>query len=150
MKKKYLIVVADYYKEISSGLLISAQNLIPKSNIIKIIKDRFKIPVIAYQVSGEYSIIGISIFAVIIAVLARFTAVSIPILLLNPIIKRERGEIMILTWAGLKGGISIALALSLPDMEVKPVIIAAAYTVVVFSILIQGLSIERLIKNFHE
>ena len=99
--------------------------------------------------SGEYSIIGISIFAVIIAVLARFTAVSIPILLLNPIIKRERGEIMILTWAGLKGGISIALALSLPEMEVKPVIIAAAYTVVVFSILIQGLSIERLIKNFH-
>ena len=63
--------------------------------------------------------------------------------------ERERGEIMILTWAGLKGGISIALALSLPDMEVKPVIIAAAYTVVVFSILIQGLSIERLIKNFH-
>ena len=100
--------------------------------------------------SAEYSIIGISIFAVIIAVLARFTAVSIPILLLNPIIKRERGEIMILTWAGLKGGISIALALSVPDMEVKPVIVAAAYTVVVFSILIQGLSIERLIKNFHE
>ena len=57
---------------------------------------------------------------------------------------------MILTWAGLKGGISIALALSLPEMEVKPVIVAAAYTVVVFSILIQGLSIERLIKNFHE
>ena len=47
MKKKYLIVVADYYKEISSGLLISAQNLIPKSNIIKIIKvpGVFEIPV---------------------------------------------------------------------------------------------------------
>jgi|TARA_S200000501_G_scaffold41247_1_gene33589 6,7-dimethyl-8-ribityllumazine synthase len=47
MKKKYLIVVADYYREISSGLLISAQNLIPKSNIIKIIKvpGVFEIPV---------------------------------------------------------------------------------------------------------
>tara|TARA_B100001559_G_C16297869_1_gene528193 strand:+ start:126 stop:515 length:390 start_codon:yes stop_codon:yes gene_type:complete len=47
MKRKYLIVIADYYKEISSGLLISAQNLIPKSNIIKIIKvpGVFEIPV---------------------------------------------------------------------------------------------------------
>jgi len=47
MKRKYLIVIADYYKEISSGLLISAQNLIPKLNIIKIIKvpGVFEIPV---------------------------------------------------------------------------------------------------------
>ena len=56
---------------------------------------------------------------------------------------------MILTWAGLKGGISIALALSLPDMEFKPLIITAVYTVVVFSILIQGLSIGKLISNIH-
>ena len=37
MKKKYLIVIADYYKDISKGLLTSALSLIPKSNIIKII-----------------------------------------------------------------------------------------------------------------
>ena len=40
MKKKYLIVVADYYKDIAQGLLDSALNLIPKSNIIKILKDQ--------------------------------------------------------------------------------------------------------------
>ena len=47
MKKKYLIVIADYYKEISVGLLISAQKIIPKSSIIKIIKvpGVFEIPV---------------------------------------------------------------------------------------------------------
>ena len=47
MKKKYLIVVADYYKDIAKGLLDSALKLIPKSNIIKIIKvpGVFEIPV---------------------------------------------------------------------------------------------------------
>ena len=47
MKKKYLIVVADYYKDISKGLLDSALNLIPKSSVIKIIKvpGVFEIPV---------------------------------------------------------------------------------------------------------
>ncbi|MED5531159.1 MAG: sodium:proton antiporter, partial [Pseudomonadota bacterium] len=56
----------------------------------------------------------------------------------------------ILTWAGLKGGISIALALSLPDMESKPMIVTAAYSVVVFSILIQGLTIEKVINRIHK
>ena len=47
MNKKYLIVVADYYKDISIGLLESAQNLIPKSSSVKIIKvpGVFEIPV---------------------------------------------------------------------------------------------------------
>ena len=47
MKKKYLIVVADYYKDIAKGLLDSALNLIPKSNIVKIVRvpGVFEIPV---------------------------------------------------------------------------------------------------------
>tara|TARA_B100000941_G_C28347842_1_gene470206 strand:- start:389 stop:778 length:390 start_codon:yes stop_codon:yes gene_type:complete len=47
MKKKYLIVIADYYKEISNGLLSSALSLIPKSNVLKIITvpGVFEIPV---------------------------------------------------------------------------------------------------------
>jgi len=55
-----------------------------------------------------------------------------------------------LTWAGLRGGISVALALALPsDMVEKPLILTATYAVVVFTILIQGLSIERLIRRFY-
>jgi len=99
--------------------------------------------------SSDLSILGISIICVFVAVVARLLAVSIPLNLLNPIIAKEKGEILILTWAGLRGGISIALALSLPDMEIKPIIVTATYAVVVFSILIQGLTIESLIKRYH-
>ena len=99
--------------------------------------------------SSDLSILGISVICVFVAVVARLLAVSIPLNLLNPIIAKEKGEILILTWAGLRGGISIALALSLPYMEIKPIIVTATYAVVVFSILIQGLTIERLIKRYH-
>lgn len=99
--------------------------------------------------SADLNILSLSIICVIVAVLARLMAVSLPLNLLNPIIAKEKGEILILTWAGLKGGISIALALSLPDSEIKPIILTATYAVVVFSILIQGLTIESLIKRFH-
>ena len=99
--------------------------------------------------SADLNILSLSIICVIVAVLARLIAVSLPLNLLNPIIAKEKGEILILTWAGLKGGISIALALSLPDSEFKPIILTATYAVVVFSILIQGLTIESLINRFH-
>ena len=99
--------------------------------------------------SADLNILSLSIICVIVAVLARLMAVSLPLNLLNPIIAKEKGEILILTWAGLKGGISIALALSLPDSEIKPIILTATYAVVVFSILIQGLTIESLINRFH-
>ena len=72
-------------------------------------------------------------------------AVSVPLQILSPVIEKRRGDITILTWAGLRGGISVALALSLPDIGAKPLILTATYTVVVFSILIQGLTIEKVI-----
>ena len=100
--------------------------------------------------SANLNIISLSIVAVVVAVFARFIAVFIPLQFLSALIKKEPGEIQILTWAGLRGGISIALALSLPDIEIKPLIVTATYGVVIFSILIQGLTIERLIKRFHK
>ena len=56
MKKKYLIVIADYYKEISKGLLKSAKDLIPKSNLIKVINvpGVFEIPVIIAKNIKKY------------------------------------------------------------------------------------------------
>ena len=108
---------------------------------------------IGFQVlalSNDIKVWLISGVAVIVAVLARFIAVSIPLTFISTLIAKERGEIVILTWAGLKGGISIALALSLPDIESKPIIVTAAYAVVVFSILIQGLTIEKVINRIHK
>ena len=100
--------------------------------------------------STNFGILGVSVISVFVAVTARLIAVSLPLHLLSPIIQKEKGEITILTWAGLRGGISIALALSLPDIEIKSLILTATYTVVVFSILIQGLTIEKLIKRIHD
>jgi len=52
-----------------------------------------------------------------------------------------------LTWAGVRGGISVALALSIPDSSDKPVILAATYAVVLFSIIVQG-STLGLVANW--
>ncbi|MEZ4852508.1 MAG: cation:proton antiporter [Bacteroidia bacterium] len=55
---------------------------------------------------------------------------------------------LIMTWGGLRGGISIALALSLSEEMNREMFLVLAYIVVVFSILVQGLSIERVIRRF--
>jgi CPA1 family monovalent cation:H+ antiporter len=49
-----------------------------------------------------------------------------------------------MTWGGLKGGVSVALALSLPDSDWTPMILTATYVVVVFSIVVQGLTVAPL------
>ncbi len=60
----------------------------------------------------------------------------------------ERGTIRILTWAGLRGGISVALSLSLPPGPERDTLIAVTYTIMAFSILVQGLTVGPLIKRF--
>ncbi|MCB1358333.1 MAG: cation:proton antiporter, partial [Maritimibacter sp.] len=82
--------------------------------------------------------------AVGLALVARLAAVALPVLMLKPFRSFSQGTIAIMTWGGLKGGISVALALSLPDSEWKPVILAATYVVVLFSIIVQGLTVARV------
>ncbi len=60
----------------------------------------------------------------------------------------HRGTVVILTWAGLRGGISVALALSLPAGPERAAILTLTYIIMAFSILVQGLSVGRLIKRF--
>lgn len=100
----------------------------------------FEVFAIAFDAS--FLITGLA--SIGLALLARLSAVAIPVLLLKPFREFSKGVIPIMTWGGLKGGISVALALSLPDSEWKPVILAATYVVVIFSIVVQGLTVAPL------
>lgn len=87
----------------------------------------------------------LAIAAIPIVLAARLLAVSVPIGLLSVRRQFTDGTIRMLTWGGLRGGISVALALSLPETAYKDAILTATYVVVVFSILVQGLTMERLV-----
>ncbi len=85
--------------------------------------------------------------AILLALVARLVAVAVPVLVLRPFRDFSAGVIPIMTWGGLKGGISVALVLSLPDSAWTPLLLAAAYMVVVFSILVQGLTVAPLARH---
>lgn len=76
---------------------------------------------------------------------ARFVAVSVPIITLGRWLKFTKGAIPVLTWGGLRGGISVALVLSLPDHELKPLLLTATYAVVLFSVIVQGLTVKAVV-----
>ena len=89
----------------------------------------------------------ITLLAIPLVLIARFTAVSVPMKTLGTFREFTKGAIPVLTWGGVRGGISVALALSLPDNEYKPLILTATYGVVVFSIIVQGLTIKRVVQK---
>jgi CPA1 family monovalent cation:H+ antiporter len=89
-----------------------------------------------------------SLAAIPIALLARFVSVALPVSAMRARRSFRHGLIPILTWAGLRGGISVALVLSLPPLATKGYLLAATYGVVVFSILVQGLTMRRLLVHY--
>ena len=85
--------------------------------------------------------------AIPLVLLARYVSVGLQIKLFGLVRDFNDKTIAILTWGGLRGGISVALALSLPPGQSRDAIITITYVVVVFSILVQGLTIGRLLRG---
>jgi CPA1 family monovalent cation:H+ antiporter len=84
---------------------------------------------------------------IVLVLLARYLSVVFPVLLLRLRIKFEKNAVLILTWGGLRGGISVALALSLPQAMHRDEFVLITYMIVVFSIIVQGLTIGKLAKR---
>ena len=88
-----------------------------------------------------------AVVTILITLLARWLTVGLPVKLLRSAFKLPKGAGFMLTWGGLRGGISVALVLSLPAGPSREVLLALTYCVVVWSILGQGLTISRVAKR---
>ena len=103
--------------------------------------------VVAIQLDWDYALVGI--LAIPAVILARLISISIPGNTFHFIglVPFDRNVLAALTWGGLRGGISVALALSLPDSPERDLLVTASYIVVVFSVLVQGLTFGRLVQK---
>ncbi len=95
----------------------------------------------------DLSLLWAALLTIPVVLASRFVSVSVPITILSTFREFTRGAVPVLTWGGIRGGISVALALSLPDSPERDVILAVCYGVVVFSIIGQGLTIGPLVKR---
>lgn len=84
--------------------------------------------------------------AIVVTLASRWLTVGLPVGVASSLFKLPQGSSRVLAWGGLRGGISVALALSLPLGAEREIILALTYCVVVFSILVQGLTIGRVVR----
>ena len=103
------------------------------------------IEVIIVEFTGASGLAGA--LAIPLVLLARWISASVPIVTLRRWITAPKGALPILTWSGLRGGISIALALSLPVGPHRSTLVTMTYVVVCFSILVQGLTVQRVVQR---
>ena len=89
----------------------------------------------------------IGILAIAATLIGRFVSVAIPIRLLKSRIRFEKGAVTLLTWGGLRGGISIAMALSLPASPYKNILLDMTYLTVVFSVMFQGTTFGYVVRK---
>lgn len=93
------------------------------------------------------SALSVAMPSIVIVLAGRWLAVGLPMQLAPRFFGLPVGAWKVLTWGGLRGGISVALALSLPASPQRDLILALTYSVVVFSILAQGLTVRQLVSR---
>lgn len=92
--------------------------------------------------------IAAGLLSVPVALVARLVAVAVPVTAMRLRGQFARGLVPVLTWSGLRGGISVAMVLSLPRFPGRDLLLACTYAVVVFSILVQGLTVRRVLVHY--
>jgi len=103
------------------------------------------IEVVIVEFTGASALTGILVIPVVL--LARLISAGVPLALIGLRTPSARGALPILTWSGLRGGISVALALSLPASSARSSLITITYIVVCFSILVQGLTVQWVVRR---
>jgi monovalent cation:H+ antiporter, CPA1 family len=103
--------------------------------------------VLAISLDSTHIVIALS--AILIVLITRYSTVGLLVTAMRLKHTFSEGVIEILTWGGLRGGISIALALSIPIVAERQLILAATYVVVIFSVLVQGLTLGKVITSRH-
>ncbi|MHC4941388.1 MAG: cation:proton antiporter [Planctomycetota bacterium] len=97
---------------------------------------------------GSAKLIEAGLLAIPVVLIARFVSVSIPISMLKVRRQFSAGVIPVLTWCGLRGGISVALVFSLNPFPHKDLLVVCTYFVVLFTVIVQGLTVKPLLKRY--
>jgi CPA1 family monovalent cation:H+ antiporter len=95
-------------------------------------------------IKPHLTIMIIGCIMILVVLLARWFSVSLPVAVLRLKIRFEKNAVTILTWGGLRGGLSVAMALSLPQNMHRDELVLITYIIVIFSIIVQGLTIGKV------
>lgn len=129
------------------GALISPTDPV---SVMGVLKRANVSPVLEATVAGESLFndgVGVGVVTIPLALAARSVSVLLPLRAIRPTHRYGLVAPVTLIWGGLRGGISIALALGLPDGPARSVVLAATYVVVLFSVIVQGGTIKRVLER---
>lgn len=101
--------------------------------------------ILVLTIKGNYVLAGMIMIPVVL--LARFISVGLPVSFMRLFKDFSPNVVKIMTWGGLRGGISVALVMSIPSGPEREALLTVTYIIVIFSILAQGLTIERLLTS---
>ncbi|WP_175948194.1 cation:proton antiporter [Burkholderia pyrrocinia] len=101
--------------------------------------------ILAIKETGTYLVLGLIGIACVL--MGRGISLLIPIRIMGAIVSFPKGTITLLTWGGLRGALSISLAFLLPQGQERELILTTTYIVVIFSILVQGLTFGPLLRK---
>ena len=103
------------------------------------------------SINFQWNFLWIGLIVIPLLILSRYIALSIPFQLTKKLLSITNNTVLLMTWGGLRGGLSIAMVLSLSEnVTVKDELVFITYIIVMFSIFIQGLTIEKVAKRIYK